>query len=60
MSRLTADVLEGFTNTCLRKHFDDASETPAFHREIWELVTSNFKQIAIAADRKSTRLNSSH
>ena len=43
------------TNTCLRKHFDDASETPAFHREIWELVTSNFKQIAIAAPRSHAK-----
>ena len=51
MTRLSADVLEGFVNTVLRKHFHNPSDTPAFHKEIWELITSPHKQVAIAAPR---------
>jgi predicted phage terminase large subunit-like protein len=51
MSKLNASVMEGFVNTVLRKNFDKPAETPQFHREIWELVTSNSKQVAIAAPR---------
>ncbi len=35
----------------LRKNFDKPAATPNFHREIWELVTSNHRQVAIAAPR---------
>lgn len=58
MTRLNASVLEGFVNTVLRKHFDDPSATPDFHREIWELVTSNHKQVAIAAPRNHAKSTS--
>ena len=51
MSKLTAEVMEGFVNSVLRKNFDQAAGTPQFHREIWELVTSNNRQVAIAAPR---------
>ena len=51
MSKLNAQVLEGFVNSVLRKNFDKPVETPDFHREIWELVTSAHKQVAIAAPR---------
>ena len=51
MSKLNADVMEGFVNSVLRKNFDKPAATPDFHKEIWELVTSNAKQIAIAAPR---------
>ena len=51
MSKLNASVLEGFVNSVLRKNFDRPAQTPLFHREIWELVTSNNKQVAIAAPR---------
>ena len=43
--------MEGFVNSVLRKNFDKPADTPQFHREIWQLVTSNFKQVAIAAPR---------
>jgi predicted phage terminase large subunit-like protein len=59
MSKLNAAVLEGFVNTVLRKNFDKPVGTPQFHREMWELVTSNNKQVAIAAPRyhaKSTAI----
>ena len=43
--------MEGFVNSVLRKNFDKPAETPLFHKEMWELVTSNSKQVAIAAPR---------
>jgi predicted phage terminase large subunit-like protein len=43
--------MEGFVNSVLRKNFDKPAPTPQFHIEMWELVTSNFKQVAIAAPR---------
>jgi len=51
LSKLNADVMEGFVNSVLRKNFDKPAETPLFHKEMWELVTSNSKQVAIAAPR---------
>ena len=51
MSKLNAGVMEGFVNSVLRKNFDRPAATPQFHKEIWELVTSNSKQVAIAAPR---------
>ena len=51
MSKLNADVMEGFVNSVLRKNFDRPAPTPQFHKEIWELVTSNNRQVAIAAPR---------
>lgn len=48
---LTAEVLEGFTNTVLRKGFDSATETPAFHRTIWQYCCSKDSFVAIAAPR---------
>ena len=59
MSKLNAEVMEGFVNSVLRKNFDKPAATPQFHKEIWELVTSNNKQVAIAAPRyhaKSTAI----
>jgi predicted phage terminase large subunit-like protein len=43
--------MEGFVNSVLRKNFDRPAPTPQFHKEIWELVTSNSRQVAIAAPR---------
>ena len=51
MSKLNAEVMEGFVNSVLRKNFDKPAATPEFHKEIWSLVTSNSKQVAIAAPR---------
>ena len=51
MSKLNSDVMEGFVNSVLRKNFDKPAATPDFHKEIWELVTSVSKQVAIAAPR---------
>jgi predicted phage terminase large subunit-like protein len=51
MTKLSAEVMEGFVNSVLRKNFDHPAATPKFHKEIWHLVTSNSKQVAIAAPR---------
>ena len=51
MTKLNASVLEGFVNSILRSNFDHPAPTPQFHREIWELVTSNYRMVAIAAPR---------
>ena len=48
---LTAEILEGFTNSVLRKGFDGATETPDFHRTIWDYCCSPDSFVAIAAPR---------
>jgi predicted phage terminase large subunit-like protein len=52
---LNAKSLEGFVNSVLRKGFDGAAETPEFHREIWELICSDHRQVAIAAPRSHAK-----
>ncbi len=48
---LNASVIHGFVGSLLTKNFDDASETPEFHKECWELCTSKHRYVAIAAPR---------
>ena len=55
MSRLNASLLEGFVASVLLKNFDDPAPIPDFHREMWELVTSNHRQVAIAAPRSHAK-----
>lgn len=58
--KLTAQVIEGFTKALLIQNFDNAAETPDFHREIWELCCSDDELVAIAAPRghaKSTAVS---
>jgi len=61
--KLTSQVIEGFVGTCLIKRFDGASQIPDFHREMWDLCTSDNKFVAIAAPRghaKSTSISLSY
>lgn len=51
MSTLTQEVLEGFVGAVLASKFDNPVKTPAFHKEMWALFTSKYKQVAIAAPR---------
>ena len=51
MSLLTAETLEGFTNSVLRKGFDSPTETPDFHKTIWEYCCAKDSFVAIAAPR---------
>ena len=63
MSKLTAEILEGFTNTVLRKNFDGACNTPDFHRTMWQYCCSPEAFVAIAAPRshaKSTAITHSY
>jgi hypothetical protein len=48
---LSSEVIEGFSNACLVKNFDSATQTPEFHRELWDLCCSKDKFVAIAAPR---------
>ena len=45
--KLTADTVEGFAGSCLKKYYDNASGFASFHRELWELCCSNDKFITI-------------
>lgn len=60
---LTAEVIEGFVNTFLKKRFDGPVETPDCHREWWDMCCSPHKFVAIAAPRnhaKSTAITHSY
>ena len=52
---LNADIVQGFVNTILSSKFDGATESPAFHRECWELCTSKAPLVAIAAPRSHAK-----
>ena len=49
--QLTSEVIKGFVGTCLVKRFDEASQIPKFHEEMWDLCTSKNKFVALAAPR---------
>lgn len=49
--KLTAEVMAGFVGSVLAKNYDDATATPDFHKECWELCCSDAKRVAIAAPR---------
>ena len=46
---LTAEVLEGFTNSVLANRFDQPAPTPVCHREWWSLCCGRDRFVAIAA-----------
>lgn len=50
-SRITPEVIEGFTSALLMRNFDNPRPTPEFHRELWEMCASDRSQVAIAAPR---------
>jgi predicted phage terminase large subunit-like protein len=57
--KITAEVVEGFSTSLLKKSFDDPAPTPQCHREWWAMFCSERKFVAIAAPRghaKSTAL----
>ena len=55
MSKLTAEVLEGFTRSILSKGFDSTTDTPDFHRTMWEYCCSPDAFVAIAAPRSHAK-----
>ena len=52
---LNASIIQGFVTSVVSPTFDGAVASPAFHRECWELLTSNTKQVAIAAPRRHAK-----
>ena len=49
--KLTAEIIQGLVNSCLIHKFDEATESPWFHKELWELCCENHPNVAIAAPR---------
>lgn len=57
---LDAQTIHGFSESILKKNYDNAALTPQFHHEMWELCCSDHPQVAIAAPRghaKSTAIS---
>src|SRR5215213_1579359 len=48
---VTPTSIQGFVSSILSQGFDGAVESPAFHREVWELCCSPHKYVAVAAPR---------
>ena len=60
---LTADIIQGFSQSMLQKNFDAASDSPECHYEWWSLFCNKHPQVAICAPRnhaKSTALTYSY
>lgn len=51
MVELNSEIIAGFVKTVLSSKFDDAAETPDFHKEAWNLCCSKYPLVAIAAPR---------
>lgn len=48
---LTAKAVSGFVRTVLSSKFDEATESPDFHKELWELFCSKHPLVAASAPR---------
>jgi len=51
MIQLTADIVNGFTQTYLLAGYDDPQPTPDLHIELWDLMTSPRQKVGAAAPR---------
>lgn len=49
--KITSEIVAGFVGSVLAPTFDQATATPDFHHELWDLCCSNEKYVAIAAPR---------
>lgn len=49
--KVTAEVVHGLVESVLSKGFDDATNSPAFHMELWREACSDHQFLAIAAPR---------
>lgn len=49
--QLTPNIIAGFVASVLSKRFDEASESPDFHHELWEYACHSHPRVAIAAPR---------
>ena len=48
---VNAQIVEGFVGSVLATGFDDATASPQFHKELWELACSPDRFVAVAAPR---------
>lgn len=48
---LSADLIHGFAASMLAKRYDNATRTPAFHLELWNLFCDSHPLVAMAAPR---------
>ena len=53
--KLTKELIYGFSGSCLVQRFDGSLKTPECHHEWWDLCTSNYKYVAIAAPRRHAK-----
>ena len=51
MTKLTPEIISGFVTSLLAKRFDESTESPEFHQELWTEACSAHSHIAIAAPR---------
>lgn len=49
--KLTKEVVAGFVGSVLAPKFEDSCASPEFHNEVWELCTSTYRFVAVAAPR---------
>lgn len=52
---INSATIDGFTSSVLAWRYDDPKIIPDHHREMWELCTSDYRQVAIAAPRGSAK-----
>lgn len=55
MKFLNADVMQGFVGSVLSKRFDGSVRSPECHYEWWDLCTSDYRNVAIAAPRNHAK-----
>lgn len=48
---LDSKTIRGFVGACLLDRFDNKAPIPTFHEELWEMCSSPYQKIAIAAPR---------
>ncbi len=48
---LSKDVISGFVRTNLSSKFDEATESPDFHKEMWDVFCSKHPLVAVSAPR---------
>ena len=52
---LNADIIAGFSKSLLQQNYDQAVDSPSCHYEWWELCTSKWPKVAIAAPRRHAK-----
>lgn len=53
--KLTADIIEGFSQAILAARYDSPKPQPEFHKDLWKLCASDYQFVAIAAPRGTAK-----